>query len=201
MHENTEAFVADLDEARGEVKAAREEAEQLADDLQRQAGEAAEVLERAADGDLTARMDADRDSEAMRTIATEFNAMLADLEGTVVEIERFSDEVAGASERVSRGSSEVASAAEQGTTTASQMAGSADELDDLAEELRERLDEFTVDDGTVDTAGSADTSPPPATTGRRPTVGKSDPGRSRLRLRNSHGRTLKALGTVGAIDV
>ncbi|WP_436929104.1 methyl-accepting chemotaxis protein [Halosimplex halobium] len=144
MHENTEAFVADLDEARSEAEAAREEAEQLAEDLQRQAGEAAEVLERAADGDLTARMDADRDSEAMRTIATEFNAMLADLESTVVEIKRFSDEVAGVSEQVSRGSSEVASASREVAESIEDIAARADEQTGSLEEVSGEMNDLSA---------------------------------------------------------
>ncbi|QPV63087.1 HAMP domain-containing protein [Halosimplex litoreum] len=144
MHENTEAFVADLDEARSEAEAAREEAEQLATDLQRQAGEAAEVLERAADGDLTARMDADRDSEAMRTIATEFNEMLAELEDTVVDIKRFSDEVAGVSEQVSRGSNEVSSASQEVAESIEGIAARAAEQTGSLEEVSGEMNDLSA---------------------------------------------------------
>ncbi|WP_135363578.1 methyl-accepting chemotaxis protein [Halosimplex halophilum] len=144
MHENTEAFVADLDEARSEAEAAREEAEQLAADLQRQAEEAAGVLERAADGDLTARMDEARDSEAMRTIATEFNAMLADLEETVVEIKRFSDEVAGVSEQVSRGSTEVSSASREVAESIEDIAARAAEQTGSLEEVSGEMNDLSA---------------------------------------------------------
>ena len=144
MHENTEAFVADLDEARSEAEAAREEAEQLAADLQHQAQEAAGVLERAADGDLTARMDADRDSDAMRTIATEFNAMLGELEETVVDIKRFSDEVASVSEQVSRGSSEVSSASREVAESIEGIAARAAEQTGSLEEVSGEMNDLSA---------------------------------------------------------
>ncbi|QLH83334.1 methyl-accepting chemotaxis protein [Halosimplex pelagicum] len=144
MHENTEAFVADLDEARSDAEAAREEAEQLAADLQRQAEEAAGVLERAADGDLTARMDEARDSDAMRTIATEFNEMLAELEDTVVDIKRFSDEVAGVSEQVSRGSSEVSSASQEVAESIEDIAARAAEQTGSLEEVSGEMNDLSA---------------------------------------------------------
>ncbi|QLH78499.1 HAMP domain-containing protein [Halosimplex rubrum] len=144
MHENTEAFVADLDEARSEAEAAREEAEQLAADLRRQAEEAAGVLERAADGDLTARMDETRDSDAMRTIATEFNAMLGELEDTVVDIKRFSDEVAGVSEQVSRGSNEVSSASQEVAESIEDIAARAAEQTGSLEEVSGEMNDLSA---------------------------------------------------------
>jgi len=144
MHENTEAFVADLDEARSEAEAAREEAEALAADLQRQAEEAAGVLERAADGDLTARMDEARDSDAMRTIATEFNDMLGELEDTVVDIKRFSDEVAGVSEQVSRGSNEVSSASREVAESIEGIAARAAEQTGSLEEVSGEMNDLSA---------------------------------------------------------
>ena len=151
----------DAEQAKEEAEAAREEAEtereqarQLSDSLERDAEAFGDVMAAAAAGDLTRRMDADSENEAMREIAEGFNAMMDDLAGTLVQIRSFADEVQRASEEVEAGASESQSASEQ--VADSMQAVSAD-ADDQHRNLQEVASEMQNLSGAVEeVASSAD---------------------------------------------
>ncbi|MCW8173352.1 hypothetical protein D8S78_21150 [Natrialba swarupiae] len=66
------------------------------EDLTRAANRYADVMQAAAEGDLTVRMDPDAtDTEPMREVATEFNGTLEQLEETIARLNYF----AGKSQR------------------------------------------------------------------------------------------------------
>jgi len=154
MHGNLEAMVTDIERARDEAEGAKQEAEALNEALVEKAGEFGEVMEAAADGDLTRRMDTDSDSEAMAQIAREFNEMMAELEDTVEEVRSFAESVASASEQVTARTEDIADSSEQ-VTRASQQ------LSEAAREQQENLDTTSNEVNTLsatiqEVAASAD---------------------------------------------
>ncbi len=95
------------EEARNRAEQKGRELAALADHLETKATEFRDVMEQAADGDLTRRMDADSQNEAMSDIATEYNEMMAELERTTDGVKRFADEVAGHGQQVTASAEEV----------------------------------------------------------------------------------------------
>jgi methyl-accepting chemotaxis protein len=132
MNDDIEQFIVDLERSQAR-------AENLASSLERQAEEFSTVMERAADGDLSQRLDTDADNEAMRDIATAFNEMLAQLEETIVGIQGFADDVASSAEQVAAGSEEVSTAADEVARSVEEISRSADSqnenLDEVANEM------------------------------------------------------------------
>jgi methyl-accepting chemotaxis protein len=124
MHRDTQEFTEELEQARQEARA---EAEALADTLEQKALEFGEVMERAADGDLTQRLDPDSESEAMQDIAETYNEMMADLEGTMTEIQAFAQDVAAAGEEANASAREVRKASEEVSTSIEEIASGADD--------------------------------------------------------------------------
>ncbi|ELY73952.1 methyl-accepting chemotaxis protein [Natronobacterium gregoryi] len=116
----------EAERAREEAERERERTAEINDHLECTADDYSDVMEAAADGDLTVRMDADADSEAMAEIARQFNEMLAEIEATVAELNRFATSVATASEEVTASSEEVRSASRQVTQSIQQIADGAE---------------------------------------------------------------------------
>ncbi|WP_290819214.1 methyl-accepting chemotaxis protein [Halovivax sp.] len=143
-----DALRAQIDEAqaaREEAEAERERVQRLNEDLERAANQYSRVMEDAAEGDLTSRMDAEAtENETMRAIAGDFNEMLAEIEETVAELNRFATEVATASEEVTASSEEVRSASQQVT-------GSIQEISDGAERQNESLQSVDAEMSSLST--------------------------------------------------
>lgn len=147
-------------ESQEDAEQARKEAEELNDALDQKATEFGQVMEAAADGDLTQRMDPQSPSDAMTRVAETFNDMMDDLEETMVSIQTFADDVATASEDVTVSTEEVvevteeassdaanvSAATEEQTSSLSEVSNSAQTLSDRAEELKLLLGEFSVED-------------------------------------------------------
>lgn len=125
--------------ARAEADRAKQEAEQLARDLERQAGEFGNVMERAADGDLTARISTDVENESMRSIAVSYNGMIDEFERMIVDLQRFADAVRQASDEVAAGTRETEQGIDEVTRSIQQIATGADQqsrdLQDVAREM------------------------------------------------------------------
>lgn len=128
--------IEEAETAREEAERERERIAEINDHLQRTAAEYSDVMKAAADGDLTARMAADGENEAMDAIAAEFNAMLEEIERTVAELSRFATDVATASEQVTASTEEVQSASERVTE-------SVQEISDGAERQNQSLQSVT----------------------------------------------------------
>jgi methyl-accepting chemotaxis protein len=154
MREDLTDFVSELEATRAEASEAREEAERLAESLETQAEDFSALMAEAAEGDLTRRLDADTDSEAMAAIAMAFNDMLADLAETVVEIQRFAETVAASSEQVSASAAEVETASEDVSEAVQRIADDAAEQDRT---LADAIDQLTEMSATIEeVAASAD---------------------------------------------
>ena len=168
MQADLEAFIGEVEQARDDARESRERAEELAATLRQQAEQFSETMERAADGDLTQRLDADIDNEAMQSIAAATNDMLTDLEQAVLEIQRFADQVNGtteqvtvsaeevksASEEVSQSVQEIASGAEQQNENIQQASGEMSDLSATIEEVASSANEVAKKSGQAADIGS-----------------------------------------------
>ncbi|MFC7096890.1 methyl-accepting chemotaxis protein [Halobaculum marinum] len=139
---------ASIAQMRVDLDAAITEMEETTAELQRVAESHGDVMETAADGDLTARMETDTDNDAMRTIAEGFNEMVADLETAMARVTEVAEEVATVSEdaaagveETERAAAEVASSTEEitaGTTEQTeQISGLNGEMGDLSAAVEE----------------------------------------------------------------
>ncbi|WP_290811493.1 methyl-accepting chemotaxis protein [Halovivax sp.] len=127
MRDELKLQITEAEEARAEAEQERERVQRINDDLQQAATAYCGVMEEAADGDLTARMDPDAtDNETMRAIGEDFNAMLTEIEATVENLNQFATEVATASEEVTASSEEVRSASEQVSESVQEISDGAD---------------------------------------------------------------------------
>jgi methyl-accepting chemotaxis protein len=143
-----EAAQAEADEQREAAEKQREEAERAkaqAQETAQQLADAATDYERTltavADGDLTQRVDAARDHDAMARVGESINAMLDDIETSVAAASSFADHVSDAALRVDDGATDAKAAS-------TDVSGAVDEISDGATEQTERLHEVAgeVDD-------------------------------------------------------
>jgi methyl-accepting chemotaxis protein len=145
MRDEVRQRILDEQEAREEAEAAKTETREvksdvreLANHLERKADEYSEVMRTCADGDLTRRLDTQSRSKAMREIGTEFNEMVAELEGAIDQTKDFADEVVTQSEVVMEGAESVNDASEQ-------VARSIQQISDEADEQRARIENVADD--------------------------------------------------------
>ena len=131
--------IEEAEAAREEAERERERIEEINDHLEEKADEYSDVMEAAADGDLTARMDAETDNEAMAEIAAEFNLMLEEIEGTVAELSRFATDVATASEQVTASSEEVRSASQQVTESVQEISDGAEQQNQSLQSVNQEM--------------------------------------------------------------
>ncbi|KAB1197202.1 MULTISPECIES: methyl-accepting chemotaxis protein [Haloferax] len=102
------------------------------------------VMDTAADGDLTARMNTDSNSSDMQTIATSFNEMVDELETTVGSVMEFADEVQIRSDQVAQGAREVNAASEQVAQSVEQISHGADEQSGRLTRVSEEMDTLSA---------------------------------------------------------
>jgi len=126
--------------ARQDAEAARAETERMNDHLETKAEEYQQVMETAAAGDLTARMDPESDNESMTQIGRTFNEMLGELEATTDRLKAFAGEVATASEQVTASSEEVRSASEQVTESIQQISDGAERQNESLQAVSGEMD-------------------------------------------------------------
>ena len=134
-----ETATAEAEQARQDAEAERAEMESMTAHLTTKANEYEQVLDSAADGDLTARVDADSESDAMKRVGEKINATLASLETTIADVETFASEVLSASDRVGSNADRVERASEQVTDSIEEIfegtQQQSDQLQDAAGEM------------------------------------------------------------------
>lgn len=140
--------------ARAEAERARTESERFTERLERTADEYGEAMRACADDDLTRRLDPDDESEAMARIATEFNAMMNDIEATVGATRAFAEVVDEASESTAHGAAEVRSASERVTTSIQQIADGADRQSEHLSAVGEKIDDLSTSTQQIAAASS-----------------------------------------------
>ncbi|WP_257300959.1 methyl-accepting chemotaxis protein [Haloarchaeobius sp. FL176] len=119
--------IQNANEAREAAELAQAEAEEMNQHLEQKADQYARVMQSCGDGDFTARMNAESESDAMSDIASEFNEMIGEIETTVERLKHFASEVATASEQVTASSEEVRSASEQVTESIQEISDGAEQ--------------------------------------------------------------------------
>ena len=144
MKADLETLITDIEEAKADAETSQAEAEELTRALEGKAAEFSTVMERAAAGDLTQRMNTQSRSEAMVEIGAAFNEMMADLEETIVRIQAFADEVADSSEQVTAGSEEIRSASEGVSESVQEIADGAARQNDNLQTVSEEMNELSA---------------------------------------------------------
>ncbi|MDL0130913.1 sensory rhodopsin II transducer Htr2 [Halobacterium salinarum] len=161
--EDAEQQRADAEAAREDAEAARKDAQETARALESAAADYEAALTAVADGDLTRRVDASRDHDAMARIGHALNDMLDDIETSVAAATAFSDHVSDAAQRVeadagdaidagtdvSTAVDEISDGATEQTDRLHEVAGEVDDLSASAEEVAETVASL------ADTAGQA----------------------------------------------
>ena len=146
---------ADAETAQAEATKKQAEVKQLNERLEAAADDYSERMARAADGDLTVRLDAHSDSAAMDKIADSFNEMVAEMEATMAEIQGFAGQVAAASDETGTSVSEVQRASADVSDSIQLIAEGTDEQREM---LTTVSNEMTSLSATVEeVAASADT--------------------------------------------
>ncbi|MFW6317502.1 MAG: methyl-accepting chemotaxis protein [Halorubrum sp.] len=162
------AEIQDVEEAKAEVEQRREEVERLNRHLEAKADDYSATMGRAADGDLTVRLDADSESEAMEQIGAAFNEMMDDIEATMRDVQSFAGEVSAAGEKtvtgvetaearsedVGRSVAEIAEGADEQREMLEQVSGEMNNLSATIEEVASSTE--TVADAAQQTASIAD---------------------------------------------
>ncbi|SDJ33339.1 methyl-accepting chemotaxis protein [Natronorubrum texcoconense] len=131
--------IEEAEAAREDAERERKRVEEINGHLEEKADEYSDVMEAAADGNLTARMDAESDNEAMAEIADEFNQMLEEIEQTVAELNRFATDVATASEQVTASSEEVRSASQQVTESIQEISDGAERQNESLQSVNQEM--------------------------------------------------------------
>ncbi|QGA82825.1 methyl-accepting chemotaxis protein [Halomicrobium sp. LC1Hm] len=167
MSGDIQELIANIEEAKDEAESAQAEAESMATALEAKAEQFSDVMDSAAAGDLTQRMDTDSDYDAMVDIAESFNEMVSELEQTVVRIEEFAGTVDSSTASISASAQEVKSASEQVSRSVQQIAEGADRQNDHIQQVSGEMTDLsaTVEEITSSTDEVASKSQRAAETG------------------------------------
>ncbi|OTE99661.1 MULTISPECIES: methyl-accepting chemotaxis protein [unclassified Halorubrum] len=159
MRDSLREQIESAETQRERAEAAKAESEAFADRLESRAGDFGETLASCADGDLTARLDAEPDDpEALRAIAAEFNDAMDELEAAIAEVDAFAVEVADRSDAVTDGTDEAAAAgretsdavdeisagAERQSRQLAEVAGEMEDMSATVEEVAASADEVAT---------------------------------------------------------
>ncbi|NEU56361.1 methyl-accepting chemotaxis protein [Halorussus sp. MSC15.2] len=137
---------------RKDAQEAKERAETLNGHLERKADSYSEVMQDAADGDLSRRMDTDAESEAMARIASAYNRMMDELTDAMLEVRSFSRKVAGESEQATTSLTEVQRASEEVSESVQEISDGAVEQN---HDLQRASDEMSDLSATVEEVASS----------------------------------------------
>lgn len=144
MQADMDEFIVELERAKAEAQESRAQAEEMAEGLEQQAQQFGDVMQEAADGDLTQRLETDLDHESMAEIASGFNEMLDQLETTVGRIQQFATDVAAASDEVATGAEEVENASEQVARSIEEISHSATRQDDNFQQIADEMTDLSA---------------------------------------------------------
>jgi len=147
MRGDLQQFVDEIETAKRDAETAQEEAEALADSLEQQAEEFSAVMRKAADGDLTQRLDTEADNDAMAEIASAFNDMLAELGQTVIQIREFAEDVDDSANQITASATEVRDASEEVSESVQEIATGAETQ---YENIEETADEMSSLSATIE---------------------------------------------------
>ncbi|TKX55258.1 HAMP domain-containing protein [Halorubrum sp. SP3] len=163
MRDSLREQIESAETQRERAEAAKAESEAFADRLESRAGDFGETMAACADGDLTARLRVEPDDpDALRSIATEFNDAMDELEGAIAEVDAFAVEVAERSDAVTDGTDEAAAAGRETSEAVDEISAGAERQSRRLAEVAGEMEDMSA---TVEeVAASADQV---ATTSRR----------------------------------
>jgi len=124
---------AEAEEAKAEAEAKQRKVEQMNEHLEAKADAYSAAMARAADGELTVRLDPDSESEAMVRIAEAFNEMMDETESAMQDIQAFAQDVAAASEEATAGADEAEQASEEVSQSLQEISSGANEQREMLE--------------------------------------------------------------------
>jgi len=140
MRNELRSQIRETEQRREEAEATKRQLEAKNDALEATAAEYGTAMDAVADGDLTRRLDADADNDAMADIAGSFNRMLDAVAETMAEVKTFSEHVVAAAERVDDGADEVTDASQQVTAATTEISDGADRQTDALHEVSSEVD-------------------------------------------------------------
>jgi len=156
MRDALKQQIDEAERARKEAEVSRAEAMEVNNYLQGKAEEFSEVMEAAAGGDMTKRMETDGENESMDRIASEFNGMIAELEKTVGQLKSFSDEVAESGDVVLTSAESVRDASEQVAESVQKISDDAYDQKESLQDISEDLDDLVASLETLDAESDAE---------------------------------------------
>jgi len=146
---------AEAQEAKAEAEARQREVTQLNEHLEAKADAYSAAMTKAAEGDLTVRIDADSESDEMARIAAAFNEMMDETESAMREIQTFAREVAVASDDADTETGEAKQASEEVSQSIQEIASGASEQREMLETVSAEMTDLSA---TVEeVAASAET--------------------------------------------
>ncbi|MFB6242502.1 MAG: methyl-accepting chemotaxis protein, partial [Halobaculum sp.] len=141
MRDAVRERIAEAEAASEEAARERERAQAQAEELEARVSDACAAMQSAAEGDLTARIDADSDLDAVAQLIAEFNSLMAEIEATVAQVQSFADRVVDASEDVAVGADEIETASREVATSVEGISAAAhdqrEQLDTVSDEMGE----------------------------------------------------------------
>ena len=152
LAERKQSEIQDVEAAKAEVEERREEVERLNSHLETKADDYSAAMGRAADGDLTVRLDAESESEAMAQIGEAFNGMMDDIDDAMGEVRSFAQEVSTASANTVDG---VETAADRSEAVSQSVGEIAEGADEQREMLRQVSDEMNDLSATIEEVASS----------------------------------------------
>ncbi|ELZ57203.1 methyl-accepting chemotaxis sensory transducer [Halorubrum hochstenium ATCC 700873] len=152
LAEQKQSEIQDVEAAKAEVEERREEVERLNSHLETKADDYSAAMDRAADGDLTVRLDTESESEAMAQIGEAFNGMMDDIDEAMGEVRSFARDVSTASENTVRG---VETASDRSETVSQSVTEIAEGADEQREMLRQVSDEMNDLSATIEEVASS----------------------------------------------
>ncbi|ELZ40207.1 methyl-accepting chemotaxis protein [Halorubrum tebenquichense] len=152
LAERKQSEIQDVEAAKAEVEERREEVERLNSHLETKADDYSAAMDRAADGDLTVRLDTESESEAMAQIGAAFNGMMDDIDEAMGEVRSFARDVSTASENTVRG---VETASDRSETVSHSVTEIAEGADEQREMLRQVSDEMNDLSATIEEVASS----------------------------------------------
>jgi methyl-accepting chemotaxis protein len=146
------SFGESIERMADDVEVAHRELASLNGSLEATAEAYSETMDRAAEGDLTRRVDVDTDHEAMAEVGEAFNRMLDDIETVVASIDAFTDDVAQSSQLASASAEEIEAASQQVTESIQEIAAGVDQQDDNLRQVNEEMQNLS---GSVEEIASS----------------------------------------------
>jgi len=145
MRDALKQQIDEAERARKEAEVSRAEAMEMSNYLQEKAQEYSQIMQQCAAGDLTQRMTEDGENESMDQIASEFNAMIEELEKTTGQLKSYVDEVEAAGAEVEQSANTVRQASEQVADSIQTISDDAYDQKERLQDVSETMDEVATD--------------------------------------------------------